>query len=113
MSEFKTMDDFYKDDHTVPVNPLTMEVFAPMLDKQPLEFTYKGTTFNIPLGEDVKLIFEGMVKLIHDNSKYMELTKDATTAEKLAFDYARRVGTVMQNDEEACKHGDKQQSDQS
>lgn len=98
MSEFKTMEDFYKDDHTVVVDPLTMAVFSGMLSNQPLEFTYKGTTFSIQLGEDVKMIFDGMVELIHGSDKFMQLGKDATGAEKLAFEYARRVGALMDKD---------------
>ena len=62
-----TMEEWKKQATTKQTAAMDMNVFEPMLNGKPLEFKDRGITYSIPIGLDVKMIFESLAKLVNDN----------------------------------------------
>lgn len=67
MAKLMTMKEWKKQATTKDTAPLDMNVFEPMLNGKPLEFTDRGITYSVPIGLDVKYIIEAMAELINEN----------------------------------------------
>ena len=62
-----TMEEWKKQATTKQTASMDMNVFEPMLSGKPLEFKDRGITYSVPIGLDVKMIFESLAKLVNDN----------------------------------------------
>ncbi|MCW3779906.1 hypothetical protein, partial [Levilactobacillus namurensis] len=66
MAKLMSMEEWKKQATTKDTAPLDMIVFEPMLIGKPLEFEDRGITYSVPIGLDVKMIFESLAKLVND-----------------------------------------------
>lgn len=101
MSEFKTIDQIAREHATQQTSPLTMGALADMLEGNPLQFEDQGRVYQIPLGQDVKMVFTGLTKLA---AKVEDVPKDDRAA-VLASRYAREVAQLNE-EKEATANGD-------
>lgn len=90
MGKILTYDEMMREAHTETTAPMTMELFTGMLDGKPLAFMDHGTLYQVPAGEDVKMIFEGLVDLVNANVETE--SKDMTNQQKLALHFAQMIG---------------------
>lgn len=74
MAKLMTMKEWKKQATTKDTAPLDMNVFEPMLNGKPLEFTDRGITYSVPIGLDVKYIIEAMAELINENINEQDKT---------------------------------------
>lgn len=93
-----TMEELKKQATTKDTAPLDMNVFEPMLNGKPLEFTDRGITYSVPIGLDVKYIIESMAELINENIN--EQDKSVNDSKKLlAVKFAHKYCELHKNDE--------------
>lgn len=93
-----TMEEWKKQATTKDTAPLDMNVFEPMLNGKPLEFTDRGITYSVPIGLDVKYIIEAMAELINENIN--EEDKSVNDSRKLlAVKFAHKYCELHKNDE--------------
>ncbi|MCT3552111.1 hypothetical protein [Lentilactobacillus buchneri] len=98
MSKLMTMEEWKKQATTRQTAPLDMNVFEPMLNGKPLEFTDRGITYSVPIGLDVKYIIEAMAELINENIN--EQDKSVNDSKKLlAVKFAHKYCELHKNDE--------------
>ena len=101
MSEFKTIEQLARERATQQTPPLDMNLFANMLDGNPLEFEDHGHIYQIPLGMDVKMIFKGLVEVA-------ATAADVPDGHKTQLAYKYAVGVVQQEKkQEASADGDR------
>lgn len=72
--------------------PLTMRTLEPMMQHQPLTFGYNGTSFVIPLGEDVIKTFEALIELVNQKVALRDKLVDSNY-KKLAVKFAEEYAT--------------------
>ncbi len=93
-----TMDEWKKQATTRQTAPMDMSVFEPMLNGKPLEFEDRGITYSVPIGLDVKMIFESLVELVNDNIN--EKDKPVNDSQKLlAVNFAHKYCSLHKNNE--------------
>lgn len=98
MSKLMTMEEWKKQATTKQTAPMDMNVFEPMLNGKPLEFTDRGITYSVPIGLDVKYIIEAMAELINENIN--EQDKSVNDSKKLlAVKFAHKYCELHKNDE--------------
>ncbi|GHP12987.1 hypothetical protein YK48G_04120 [Lentilactobacillus fungorum] len=92
MSKLMTMEEWEKQRTTKETAPMDMPVFEPMLNGHPLEFEDRGITYSVPIGQDVKMIFEGLIQLVNDNLTEKDKAVDdghKLLAVKFAHEYCK------------------------
>ena len=98
MAKLMTMEEWKKQATTKDTAPLDMNVFEPMLNGKPLEFTDRGITYSVPIGLDVKYIIEAMAELINENIN--EQDKSVNDSKKLlAVKFAHKYCELHKNNE--------------
>uniref|UniRef100_UPI00403F1155 hypothetical protein n=1 Tax=Lentilactobacillus hilgardii TaxID=1588 RepID=UPI00403F1155 len=98
MSKLMTMEEWKKQATTKQTASMDMNVFEPMLNGKPLEFKDRGITYSIPIGLDVKMIFESLAKLVNDNIN--ETDKSVNDSKKLlAVKFAQKYCELHKIDE--------------
>ncbi|WP_086989648.1 hypothetical protein [Levilactobacillus brevis] len=101
MAKLMTMEEWKKQATTKDTAPLDMNVFEPMLNGKPLEFTDRGITYSVPIGLDVKMIFESLAKLVNDNINETDKTvsdSNRLLAVKFAHNYCQLHESEVNND---------------
>ncbi|MBS1014101.1 hypothetical protein [Levilactobacillus brevis] len=101
MAKLMTMEEWKKRATTKDTAPLDMNVFEPMLNGKPLEFTDRGITYSVPIGLDVKYIIEAMAELINENISEDDKTvsdSNRLLAVKFAHNYCQLHESEVNND---------------